>query len=209
MEKKIPVRSEADPKYTWAIHDVYATDELWNADLERARTFPQQLAAYKGRLGESAQTLYEFLRLGDDMNVLFDALYGYAQRKSDEDTTNPTYQGMASQAMNVMVAVDAAGSFETPELLAIPDETLEQFYRDEPSLETYRLYLTRVREKRAHILSDAEEKLLAAAGEISQSPDTIYSMFGDVVQRSYPDYHILHNPQLQHYFVQTYPLHAN
>ncbi len=179
MEKKIPVRSEADPKYTWAIHDVYATDELWNADLERARTFPQQLAAYKGRLGESAQTLYEFLRLGDDMNVLFDALYGYAQRKSDEDTTNPTYQGMASQAMNVMVAVDAAGSFETPELLAIPDETLEQFYRDEPSLETYRLYLTRVREKRAHILSDAEEKLLAAAGEISQSPDTIYSMFGD------------------------------
>ena len=179
MEKKIPVRSEADPKYTWAIHDVYATDELWTADLEKARTFPQQLAAYKGRLGESAQTLYEFLRLGDDMNVLFDALYGYAQRKSDEDTTNPTYQGMASQAMNVMVAVDAAGSFETPELLAIPDETLEQFYRDEPSLETYRLYLTRVREKRAHILSDAEEKLLAAAGEISQSPDTIYSMFGD------------------------------
>ncbi|MGM9631212.1 oligoendopeptidase F [Butyricicoccus sp.] len=179
MEKKIPVRSEADPKYTWAIHDVYATDELWNADLEKARTFPQQLAAYKGRLGESAQTLYEFLKLGDDMNVLFDALYGYAQRKSDEDTTNPTYQGMASQAMNVMVAVDAAGSFETPELLAIPDETLEQFYRDEPSLETYRLYLTRVREKRAHILSDAEEKLLAAAGEISQSPDTIYSMFGD------------------------------
>lgn len=179
MEKKIPVRSEADPKYTWAIHDVYATDELWTADLEKARTFPQQIAAYKGRLGESAHTLYEFLRLGDDMNVLFDGLYGYAQRRSDEDTTNPTYQGVASQAMSAMVAVDAAGSFETPELLAIPDETLDQFYRDEPGLETYRLYLTRVREKRAHILSDAEEKLLAAAGEISQSPDTIYSMFGD------------------------------
>lgn len=179
MQKNIPIRSEADPKYTWAIHDVYASDALWNADLEKARTFPQQIAAYKGRLGENAATLCEFLRLGDDMNVLFDALYGYAQRKSDEDTTNPTYQGMASQAMNAMVATDAAGSFETPELLAIPDETLAQFYRDEPALEIYRLYLTRVREKRAHILSDAEEKLLAAAGEISQSPDAIYSMFGD------------------------------
>ncbi len=186
MEKKIPVRSEADPKYTWAIHDVYATDELWNADLEKARAFPQQIAAYKGRLGESAATLCEFLQLGDEMNVLFDALYGYAQRRSDEDTTNPTYQGMASQAMAAMVAVDAAGSFETPELLAIPDETLEQFYRDEPALEVYRLYLTRVREKRAHILSDAEEKLLAAAGEISQSPDTIYSMFGDA-DLKFPD----------------------
>lgn len=179
MQKKIPVRSEADPKYTWAIHDVYATDALWTADLEKARTFPQQIAAYKGRLGESAKTLHEFFQLGDEINVLFDSLYGYAQRKSDEDTTNPTYQGMASQAMNVMVAVDAASSFETPELLAISDETLEQFYREQPALETYRLYLTRVREKRAHILSDAEEKLLAAAGEISQSPDTIYSMFGD------------------------------
>ena len=179
MEKKIPVRSEADPKYTWSIHDVYATDAQWTADLEKARMFPQQLTAYKGKLGERAQTLYEFLKLGDDINILFDALYGYAQRKSDEDTTNPTYQGMASQAMNVMVAVDAASSFETPELLAIPDETLEQFYHDVPELETYRLYLTRIRAKRAHILSDAEEKLLAAAGEISQSPDTIYSMFSD------------------------------
>lgn len=179
MEKKIPVRSEADPKYTWAIEDVYASDDLWHTDLEKARSLPQQIIAYKGKLGESAQTLLSFLRLGDEMNVLFDKLYGYAQRKSDEDTTNPTYQGMSSQAMSAMVAADAASSFETPELLAIPEETLEQFYHDEPALELYRLCLTRIREKRAHILSDAEEKLLAAAGEMSQSPDTIYSMFGD------------------------------
>ena len=186
MEKKIPVRSEADPKYTWAITDVYASDALWNADLEKARSFPAQIAAYKGKLGESAQTLLAFLQLGEQISVLFDALYGYAQRKSDEDTTNPTYQGMASQAMSVMVAADAASSFETPELLAIPEETLEQFYRDEPALALYRLYLTRIREKRAHILSDAEEKLLAAAGEMSQSPDTIYSMFGDA-DLKFPD----------------------
>ncbi len=186
MEKKIPVRSEADPKYTWAIEDVYASDALWSADLEKARSFPEQIAAYKGRLGESAQTLLSFLRLGDEMNVLFDGLYGYAQRRSDEDTTNPTYQAMASQAMSAMVAIDAAGSFETPELLAIPDETLERFYQEEPALELYRLYLTRIREKRAHILSDAEEKLLAAAGEMSQSPDNIYSMFGDA-DLKFPD----------------------
>lgn len=186
MEKKIPVRSEADPKYTWAIEDVYASDDLWHTDLEKARSLPQQITAYKSKLGESAQTLLSFLRLGDEMNVLFDKLYGYAQRKSDEDTTNPTYQGMSSQAMSAMVAADAASSFETPELLAIPEETLEQFYHDEPALELYRLCLTRIREKRAHILSDAEEKLLAAAGEMSQSPDTIYSMFGDA-DLKFPD----------------------
>lgn len=179
MEKKIPTRSEADPKYTWALEDVYASDDLWKEDLKKARTFPKQLTAYQGRLGESAAILLEFLKLGDEIGILFDALYGYAQRKSDEDTTNSVYQGMASQAMNAMVAVDAASSFETPELLAIPEETLEQFYHDAPELETYRLYLTRIRAKRAHILSDVEEKLLAAAGEMSQSPDNIYSVFAD------------------------------
>ncbi len=179
MEKKIPVRSEADPKYTWALEDVYANNDLWKADLEKARALPEQLAAYKGHLGDSAQKLLEFLQLGDSISVLFDALYGYAQRRSDEDTANSLYQGMTSQAMSAMVAVDAASSFETPELLAIPDDTLEQFYKDEPALETYRLALTRIRNKRAHILSDAEEKLLASAGEMSQAPDSIYSVFAD------------------------------
>lgn len=179
MEKKIPVRSEADPKYTWALEDVYANNDLWKADLEKARALPAQLAAYKGHLGDSAQKLLEFLQLGDSISVLFDSLYGYAQRRSDEDTANSLYQGMTSQAMSAMVAVDAASSFETPELLAIPDDKLEQFYKDEPALETYRLALTRIRSKRAHILSDAEEKLLAAAGEMSQAPDSIYSIFAD------------------------------
>lgn len=179
MEKKIPVRSEADPKYTWALEDVYANNDLWKADLEKARALPEQLAAYKGHLGDSAQKLLEFLQLGDSISVLFDALYGYAQRRSDEDTANSLYQGMTSQAMSAMVAVDAASSFETPELLAIPDDTLEQFYKDEPALETYRLALTRIRNKRAHILSDAEEKLLASAGEMSQTPDSVYSVFAD------------------------------
>ena len=179
MEKKIPVRSEADPKYTWALEDVYANNDLWKTDLEKARALPAQLAAYKGHLGDSAQKLLEFLQLGDGISVLFDSLYGYAQRRSDEDTANSLYQGMTSQAMSAMVAVDAASSFETPELLAIPDDKLEQFYQEEPALETYRLALTRIRNKRAHILSDAEEKLLAAAGEMSQAPDSVYSVFAD------------------------------
>lgn len=186
MSKKIPTRSEVDPKNTWALEDVYATNELWQADLEKARALPAQIAAYKGHLGESAETLLRYLQFGEEISVLFDALFGYAQRRSDEDTANSLYQGMTSQAMSAMVAVDAASAFETPELLAIPDETLDSFYQAEPKLETYRLYLTRIRAKRAHILSDAEEKLLAAAGEMSQAPDSIYSVFADA-DLKFPD----------------------
>ena len=179
MKQTIPVRADADPKYTWALEDIYPSDEAWDAAYAEAQNFSRQISAFRGRLGSSARTLLEFLQLGETISVTFDSLYGYAQRRSDEDTAVSKYQGMSSKAISLMVAVDAAGSFETPELLAIPDEKLEQFYQELPALTVYRTYLDNLRRKRAHILSDAEEKLLAAAGEISQSPDTIYSMFAD------------------------------
>lgn len=179
MKQTIPVRADADPKYTWALEDIYPSDEAWDAAYAEAQNFSRQISAFRGRLGSSARTLLEFLQLGETISVSFDSLYGYAQRRSDEDTAVSKYQGMSSKAISLMVAVDAAGSFETPELLAIPDEKLEQFYQELPELTVYRTYLDNLRRKRAHILSDAEEKLLASAGEISQSPDTIYSMFAD------------------------------
>lgn len=179
MKQTIPVRADADPKYTWALEDIYPSDEAWDAAYAEAQNFSRQISAFRGRLGSSARTLLEFLQLGETISVAFDSLYGYAQRRSDEDTAVSKYQGMSSKAISLMVAVDAAGSFETPELLAIPDEKLDQFYQELPELTVYRTYLDNLRRKRAHILSDAEEKLLASAGEISQSPDTIYSMFAD------------------------------
>ena len=179
MKQTIPVRADADPKYTWALEDIYPSDEAWDAAYAEAQNFSRQISAFRGRLGSSARTLLEFLQLGETISVAFDSLYGYAQRRSDEDTAVSKYQGMSSKAISLMVAVDAAGSFETPELLAIPDEKLDQFYQELPELTVYRTYLYNLRRKRAHILSDAEEKLLASAGEISQSPDTIYSMFAD------------------------------
>jgi len=100
-------------------------------------------------------------------------------RKSDEDTRNAAYQAMTGKFMSIVVAMGAALSFETPELLAIPDETMDSFYGACPALERYRRALTNVRRKKAHVLSPAEEKLLASAGELSQTPDTVYGMFAD------------------------------
>ena len=179
MNKTIPVRSEADPKYTWALEDIFPSDEAWQEAYEQAQSFPQQISAFRGKLGSSARNLYDYIQLGERITVAFDSLFGYAQRRSDEDTAVSKYQGMTSQMISLMVAVDSAGSFETPELLAIPDETLGKFYQEMPELELCRTHLSNIRRKRAHILSDAEEKLLASAGEMAQAPETIYSMFAD------------------------------
>ena len=185
-EERIPKRSEVPEQFKWAIEDIYPTDEAWKEDLAKLNAIPDRLAAYKGKLGESAETLLGFLRLSDEISVLCDSLANYAQRRSDEDTANSLYQGMVGQLMNAYVSVNSAGSFETPEIIAIPDETLERFYSECGELKLYKRALDRLRLKKDHVLSEAEEKLLAMTGEMSESPENIFSMFSDADLR-FPD----------------------
>ncbi|MDE6148722.1 MAG: oligoendopeptidase F [Ruminococcus sp.] len=185
-EERIPERSEQNPEYTWAIEDIYADDSLWKADLEKLKKMPERIIAFKGKLGERGKTLFEFLTLSDEISVLCDSLGNYAQRKSDEDTANSTYQAMTGQLTNVYVAINSALSFETPELVAISDEKLEMFYSETPELELYRKHLDKIRKQKEHILSDSEERILALSGEMAQSPENVYSMFSDA-DLKFPD----------------------
>lgn len=179
MAKKIPERNELNESDLWAISDLYATDAAWEADLQTLKALIPEISAYAGRLGESAETLFEYLKLDERVGILLDNLANYAQRRSDEDARVSTYQAMSDRVSAVWVEASAAGSFETPELLAISDETIERFYQEKPELVLYKRYLFNIRRKRAHILSAAEERILAATGEMAQAPDTIYSMFSD------------------------------
>lgn len=178
-EERIPKRSEVARENTWAIEDIFATDEAWETALEELKKFPERIASYKGRLAESADTLLGYLKMCDEISVACDALGNYAQRKSDEDTAVAKYQSYTGQLMNVYVAINSAGSFETPELIAIPDETLDGFYKANKDLELYRHHLDRIRLKKEHVLSEAEEKLLAMTGEMGNSAENIYGMFAD------------------------------
>ncbi len=176
---KIRTRAEIPVEDTWATTDMYASDEAWEAELATLDADKAVLASYAGRLSESGETLYNYLYQMEMTDAKGSLLANYCMRKSDEDTRNATYQAMTGKFMSVVVALGAAVSFETPEIMAIDDDTLNGFYAACPKLERYRRYLTNLRRKKAHILSPAEEKLLAAAGELSQAPDTIYGMFAD------------------------------
>lgn len=175
----IPARSEADPKYTWAIEDLYPSVEAWKADGERARQLAAQAAGYQGRLAESADTLLAYCRLEEQLGIVLDQYYGYAGRRADEDTANAEGQAMAAQAMSTVVHCMGELAFSGPELLAVADETMERFYAEQPGLAVYRRSLEDQRRRRAHVLSAAEEKLLAAAGEMANAPETVHSMLGD------------------------------
>ncbi len=177
QEHVIPKREDVPEEFTWNLGDMFESDEAWSAELETAQELPMRAAAFAGRLCESAQTLYEYLRLEDEAGVRLSMLYGYASCKSDQDTANAFYQDMRGKAMSLYVAYAGAGAFATPEIIAVDDERFESFYKDEPRLETYRRVLYRVRRMAEHVLSEGEERLLAAAGEMAASPDNIRSIF--------------------------------
>ena len=185
-DNKIPTRAELDVKDTWNLADIYPTDEAFEEDLKKLAAAPEKIKSYEGRLSESAATLLEFLCFDDDLTVLCDDLANYAQRKSDEDTADTKYQAMTARLMNTYVALSSSSSFITPELIAIDDDRLEGFYKECPDLELYRRSLDCLRRRKAHILSDAEERLLALASDVTGASENTYSMFSDA-DLKFPD----------------------
>lgn len=186
MAKTIPERKDIPEQYTWNLADIFDSDAHWAREYEALSTLPETIAGFRGSLGSSADSLLAYLRLEDEVAVRLEKLMGYANCKADQDLADNFYQDMRSKAMNRYVAISGAAAFSTPEILAIPEETLAAFYAACPELETYRRSLYRIRRRAAHILSPAEERLLAAAGEMADSPDNICGIFRNADLR-YPD----------------------
>ena len=179
-------RSEADPRYTWATEDLFPTDQAWMESYKALQSAPEQLCTYQGRLGESAGTLLEYFRLGDDIGRRLERLFNYAARKSDEDTANGTYQDFRGKALNLAVSIQSATAFDVPELLGLPDETVDAFFAAQPGLAVYRRRMDALRRRRAHVLSPAEEALLASAGEMANTAENIFGAFENADLR-FPD----------------------
>ena len=179
-------RSEIAVEDTWKVEDLYASDEAWEQELATLEADKAALAAFAGHLADDAESLYNYLSKMEQVQAKAELLGNYASRKADVDTRDATYQAMSGKFMSVVVGLGAAVSFETPEIMSISDETLDKFYADCPKLERFRRYLTDMRRKKEHILSPAEEKLLAAAGEMARAPQSIYNVFANA-DMTFPD----------------------
>ena len=175
----IRARGEIPQEDKWALEDLYVSDEAWEAGLNAVLSRLPEVSAFAGKLSESGKTLFDFLSLLEELDCQLELLGNYAMRKADEDTRNATYQAMSGKFIGAATNIGAAFSFSTPEIMDIPQETLEGFYAACPQLERYRRHLTDLRRRKAHTLSAQEERLLAAAGEMANAPDSIYGALTD------------------------------
>ena len=161
----VPERADIPAEYKWDLTDMYGGAEAWEADKTRFTELLPTIDAYKGRLSESGDTLLAAIKQSEAISTIIGNLYVYAGLKSFEDTRISDNAARFSEAQTLYSQYQQTMSFFSPELLAIPEETLAQMVESTPGLEVYRHYLNEESRMRAYTLSAAEEKLLAMAGD--------------------------------------------
>nr|WP_297939444.1 oligoendopeptidase F [uncultured Lachnoclostridium sp.] len=179
MANKLKKRNEVEPQFKWKIEDLYENDDKWQQEVEVIHTLVDELKQYQGKLGDSAESLYSFLSLSDKVDGLVERVYVYANQKFHEDTTNGTYQDLADKATNVMMTVNSALSFATPEILTIPEEKIRSFYEEKIELLQYQRMIEEIMKDKPHTLSSEMEELLAQTAEIADGPDNTFSMLNN------------------------------
>ncbi len=178
-EIKTPTRDEIPEKDKWDLTHLFVNVGKWNEDFASLqRTYPD-IARWKGRVGESAKTLAEILEFEKQLDQKIERLYHYASLQQAEDSANPDYLARMAQLENLLTKVAEAFAFVTPEIQAIDDERFAQFAND-AALATWKIRLKKIRRMKPHVLSEAEERLLALGSSALDGYDDAFSKLTDV-----------------------------
>ena len=176
VTKAVPARSEISEEHKWDLEAIYTQDAKWEEDYASLMPLVEGLSSYKGRLGESAQTLLEALRLRDEMSQVLERVFVYAKMRRDEDNSNAHYQALSDRALALIARVQEALAFVSPELLNVGQEKIESFMQELEPLRLHEHEMDDLFREKEHMLSEREEALLAGAGEIAGGPETTFDM---------------------------------
>ena len=178
--KELKTRDQIDSKYKWNIEAMIPDESVISGELE---TIKKETEAYgedfAGRLTESADTLLAAFQKRDDIWRRLEKIYVYARMRRDENNAETKYQAMADQCNSVIAAVSASMAFFTPELLSASEETILAYIDAVPGLEIYRFAICDTMRQKAHILTQAEENILAQMSEITGATNDIFTMLNN------------------------------
>ncbi|EPZ38681.1 MULTISPECIES: oligoendopeptidase F [Anoxybacillus] len=174
MAKSLPTRKDVPTEYTWRLEDIFATDEQWEEEFQAIAALLPKFSEYKGKLGESAETLYEALQYRDHVLLRLGKLYAYAHMRHDEDTTNSLYQGFESRAEGLYAEAGNAMAFIVPEILALDESVVRAFLQQYEPLRLYEHELDEMNRQRPHVLSEKEEALLAQAADVMNASSNTF-----------------------------------
>lgn len=159
-------RAHIDEKYQWDLTTVFAIDELWETEMVELSAELERAKAFAGHLLDSSQSLLEITEAELELSRRLEKAYVYASMKNDQDTTVAKYQEFQAKATALYVKFSETFSFYEPEFMALSDDTYKAFVAEAPELSKYAHFFEKIFAHKAHVLSQAEEELLAGASEI-------------------------------------------
>ncbi|MCF1633741.1 oligoendopeptidase F [Streptococcus gallolyticus] len=159
-------RSHIDEKYQWDLSTVFATDDAWEAELASLDSDLENAKAYKGHLTASSNDLLAITESYLALSRRLEKLYVYASMKNDQDTTVAKYQEYQAKATAIYAKFSEIFAFYEPELMQLSKESFEDFVAETPALSAYAHFFEQLFKRQPHVLSQAEEELLAGAQEI-------------------------------------------
>ena len=159
-------RSHIDEKYQWDLSTVFATDDAWEAELASLDSDLENAKAYKGHLTASSNDLLAITESYLALSRRLEKLYVYASMKNDQDTTVAKYQEYQAKATAIYAKFSEIFAFYEPELMQLSKEAFEDFVAETPALSAYAHFFEQLFKRQPHVLSQAEEELLAGAQEI-------------------------------------------
>jgi oligoendopeptidase F len=178
-EQKIATRTDVPDSDKWDLTLLFADVGKWQEDVAWITATYPRITEWKGRVGESAQTLAEVLEFEKQLDLKIERVYHFASLQLAEDSANNEYLARVAQLQNLMTKVAEASSFVVPEIQAIEDERWEKFVAD-PALKDWKIPLHKIRRMRPHILSEREERLLALGAAALDGYDDAFSQLTNV-----------------------------
>ncbi|HAU5070265.1 TPA: oligoendopeptidase F [Clostridioides difficile] len=168
-------RSTIEEKYKWKIDKMYSNKEEIEKDISKVKNLIQEVKEYKGKLSDSKENLYKVLNISENASRIVQNLYVYTHMKQHEDTRINDNQGRATKTEMLSTDLGVATSYIVPEILAIEENKLSEYLKDD-KLSFYTKYIKDILRDKPHTLSEREEEILAATSELSTVPENVYDM---------------------------------
>ena len=175
----IPSRDEVPANDKWDLSTLYASDEEWEKALSSISKLTEAVVAFKGKLGESSDSLLGCLKANEALEKVIETVYNYASLQHTADESDSAAQDREGRAMMAYAAADSATSFFSPELMAIPDEKINAWIAL-PEFADYKIFLQKELHHKPYILSEKEERILSLQTESSETAHNAFSLLTNV-----------------------------
>ena len=167
-------RKTIEQKYKWNLNDIYENYDMWESDLEKFEKLTKEVPKYKGQIKNNSEKFVELELLMEKIARLLDRLYLYPYMLKDLDSTDEMTSIKMQEIEMIYTKFGTETAWIAPEMLEIPEETMNEWIKKHPELEERRFGLSEMYRLRKHVLSEDKEQLLSHFSQFMGSSSDIY-----------------------------------